>query len=628
MQKAMPLFILTADEVGLVRKLVRAMLSRKQSPNGIKRISQELHKKLVGSEACTGSAADHMIEVVRLVSLTAACTALADHRLNLRKHLPPGLNCLSQVSTLRANLTKQMQKWRAAHSGAQHDHCFARCFRKLCWNESLKVIYAQLQKTKPMKDPEDKQKHALKARLADVRAEIMGDMCSMPHMREEGHTKYNDNCQRATSWRGVNLGGWLLWEPGPANRSPLVASLGTDQVPECEWTLMEKLVATHGRAEAESMVHKHRSTHVTRDDFVQMKMTGLNSVRVPFGYWAVVGPRDGEPFMGPCTEFLDAVLEWGAELELSIVLCFHSAVGFQSYDPPCGRFNEKWKPSSFDVAASVDVLRQVAQRYGHHPALGAICALNEPHGDLPARTLNEFFKGAYQAMRVEQKLPESVQIMLPVFHHEFKDLAGIYTPSKGFVNVVFDVHCYQVFGDPYAGWCRMSLADHLRYATGKTSSHPVRDIVKRGERVVVTEFSLALPMWNKRLINMELKALSSAEQKLLHRSFAQRQLRTFADYTEGWFFWCWKDDSGPDWALTGSIDRGWMPAVFGGGRGRERKFSTGSELELVSSCSDSSLDLTPQGSLDSTAESKDALPAKRPRLDSDELIDSIIRLTE
>jgi glucan 1,3-beta-glucosidase len=265
--------------------------------------------------------------------------------------------------------------------------------------------------------------------------------------------------------------------------------------------------------------------------------------------------------MGPCLEFLDAALEWGTELDLSVVLCFHAAVGFQSYDPPCGHSNENWDPSQFDVAANVEILRQVARRYGNHSALGAICILNEPHGDLPAETLNDFFKSGYAVMRDGEDLPESVQIMMPVFHHEFNHFAGRYTSQRGFVNVAFDVHCYQVFGDPYAGWSRMSLAQHLRYAAGKTSSHPAKGIIKHDERVVVTEFSLALPTWNGGMISRERKALTPTEKNLLYRSFALRQLHAFAKYTEGWFFWCWKDDSGPEWSFSESESRGWMPAL-------------------------------------------------------------------
>lgn len=462
-----------------------------------------------------------------------------------------------------------MQKWCAV---GKHDRAFAQHFRSMCWQEALRALHKQLAQAKRTLSPGMRRMHTLKARLADLRAELLADICSLPEMLDDGFYTLREEgtdgplapqCNACSSrWRGVNLGGWLLWEPGPANMSPLVKSLDSTAIPKDEWTLCEDLIAKYGRTQAEAIVHQHRATHVTREDFVDMKRLGVNSVRVPFPYWAIIGPREGDPFIGPCTEFLDAALDWGNEVGLSVVLCLHAAIGFQSSDPPCGRGNEHWDPSDFDVEATIEVLRQVAKRYGHHSALAAICILNEPGGDLPAKTLNRYFTEAYTALRDGQGLPESVQIMLPVFHHDFSDFAGRYTAHKGYSNVVFDIHCYQVFGDPYAGWCKMSLAEHLRYASASSRLHQAKVIANHGERAVVSEFSLGLPMWDKKyLIRQEIAALTEAEQDLLHRSFAVRQLRVFAKYTEGWFFWSWKDDSGAAWAFSESVSRRWMPAI-------------------------------------------------------------------
>jgi len=293
-----------------------------------------------------------------------------------------------------------------------------------------------------------------------------------------------------------------------------------------------------------------------------MKKLGVNAVRVPFGYWAFA-PKAGEPFVGNCLEFLDATLEWGAELGMSIVLCLHAAVGFQSAEPPCGRADENWRPCKFDVAATVDVMRQVVRRYGQHGALGGICILNEPAGNMPDRTLRRYFAEAYSAMRGECGLPPSVQVMMPIFHNDFKHFRGIFTEEQGYANVVFDVHCYQVFGGSYAGWSRMTLAEHLRYATAQTSKHDARCIADHGERVVVSEFSVALPVWGRNWLGKVHAALSESEKAQLRRCFALRQLRTFATYTEGFFFWCWRDDSGPEWSFSDATAKGWFPPLCG-----------------------------------------------------------------
>lgn len=550
--------LLTLEEVVAVRQLVRAHLREKPSPSSIERMSKSLCERMRQSSGCRADISARILDVVRIASVTSAASVNAGGR-----SLPSSSASLAkrlQVSRGRARLSRLLHKWRAAGS---HHAELARNFRKLCWQEALKTTHLQLASSGGAISTEEKQYHRFQARVADVRAEMQADLCiQQPDSVDIDELKDSGADKNVVQWRGVNLGGWLLWEPGPADKSPLVASLGCDaKVPKDEWTLCEQLIATHGRERAKALLHEHRSTHVTRADFEAIKNLGMNAVRVPFGYWAFLGERDGEPFMGPCAEFLDNALSWGEELGLSIVLCFHSAVGFQSYDAPCGRSNWLgWKPSQFDVEASVGVLRQLVQRYRSHPALGAVCVLNEPHGAIPAAKMNRFFKAAYAVMRDEECLPESVQIMLPIFHHDVKDFAKTYRQQNGYLNVVFDVHIYQVFGDPYAGWRKMSLAQHLRFAAASSHDHVAKQLAQLGERAVVTEFSLGLPTWHHSCsIHWELASLSSAEQNMLHCSFMARQLRTFAKYTEGWFFWSWKDDSGPAWAFSEAAARGWIP---------------------------------------------------------------------
>jgi glucan 1,3-beta-glucosidase len=464
-------------------------------------------------------------------------------------------------------------------------------FSRLCRAETMRTLFLEMAGRGSALPPPDRTRLRFEARLAAVRAEMYGDLCSLEAgPGAEGWDRGPGGVAGAAAdaqasepprrWRGVNLSSWLLWEPGPADKSWLVASLGPGERPEDEWTLCERLVEKHGQEAAERMVQRYRSERVTRADFAAMKKLGLNAVRVPFGYWAL-RPRPGEPFFEGCAGFLDDALAWGAEFGLSVVLCLHAAVGFQSQDPPCGRANRAWRPCRFDVDATVDVMRDVALRYGGHPALGGICVLNEPSGDIPPRTMNRYFMEVYSALRVDCRLPASVQIMFPVFHHDFKHFRGMYTEDQGYVNVLFDVHVYQVFGEPYAGWHRMSLAQNLRHADAVSSNHDVRAIADCGERVVVTEFSLALPKWRTNTTTfMEYQALSESERSLLLRCFAQRQLRTFAKHTEGCFFWSWKDDAGPEWSLLECCARGWMPSGPAGdagapGSGRAQKAENG-----------------------------------------------------
>jgi len=279
----------------------------------------------------------------------------------------------------------------------------------------------------------------------------------------------------------VNLGGWLLWECGICDQQPLVQAADRlhdpppmrslrkgrwiGNLPMDEWTLSLRLRERLGNEEAERVVSEHRATFITKNDFEDIKALGLDAVRVPFSYWLVVGPREGEPFVGPDLGALDRAFEWAQETSLKVILSFHGTVGFQSTHQACGRADEKWDPRSWDPEASLKVLQQVAARYRRRRCLGGITVVNEPSKDIPLEVLLCYYKDAYHVIR-SAGVPETVQIILPVFHRPVSDFRGHF-PKDVFHNVVFDVHVYQVFGED---WCKMSLADHLRWASAEASN--------------------------------------------------------------------------------------------------------------------------------------------------------------
>ncbi|CAK0906291.1 unnamed protein product, partial [Prorocentrum cordatum] len=111
---------------------------------------------------------------------------------------------------------------------------------------------------------------------------------------------------RRPPWRGVNLGGWLLLEPGPS--APFFERLGPQC--GCEWSLLKSLRLRLGDEGAAEEVRAHRKSFVSEADISQIRALGMNAVRIPLGYWVVTGPTDGDLFVGPGLEHLDRVLGW------------------------------------------------------------------------------------------------------------------------------------------------------------------------------------------------------------------------------------------------------------------------------------------------------------------------------
>src|ERR1700722_17869367 len=105
--------------------------------------------------------------------------------------------------------------------------------------------------------------------------------------------------------RGVNLGAWLVLEKW------MVPSVyeGTDAGDE--FHLCQAL-----GSKSKSQLERHRETFITAEDFRWIKNSGLNSVRLPVGYWALEAPK---PYVS-ASDYIEFALDQAQENNLRLVL--------------------------------------------------------------------------------------------------------------------------------------------------------------------------------------------------------------------------------------------------------------------------------------------------------------------
>eukprot|EP00746_Dinoflagellata_sp_MGD_P007683 gnl/MRDRNA2_/MRDRNA2_115252_c0_seq1.p1 gnl/MRDRNA2_/MRDRNA2_115252_c0~~gnl/MRDRNA2_/MRDRNA2_115252_c0_seq1.p1 ORF type:complete len:617 (+),score=105.43 gnl/MRDRNA2_/MRDRNA2_115252_c0_seq1:108-1958(+) len=342
-------------------------------------------------------------------------------------------------------------------------------------------------------------------------------------------------------WRGVNLGGWLLLEPGP--NASLFQEHGASSA-TCEWSFMRMLNANHskGGASASDTLRKHRDTFVTEDDFKQIRNSGLNAVRIPFGYWTVTGPSQGDIYEGPALEFLDRAITWAEKYGLQVVLDLHGAPGGESGDKPCGHVNRSWKPSSWRTEESLEVLRILCTRFRNAECVSGIQVCNEPCETVPVEDLCRFYDQAVAVVRESGMAPDRVAVVLPVYRvQRLEEIWWTWHHAhNGFLrhpNVAFDLHLYHCFG---GWWHKLSLEQQIQMC--RKHQKLLRRIPS-----VVGEWSLALG-----------RAAANAEGTALP-SFAKAQLDAYSYASHGWFFWNWKDSPQCDvWDFTKCMQNAWV----------------------------------------------------------------------
>jgi len=352
----------------------------------------------------------------------------------------------------------------------------------------------------------------------------------------------------ADPWRGVNLGGWLLLEPGPAD--PLFdmhPSPEDGEAARCEWDLMRLLRRKLGDVGAEAEIRRHREAHITKRDFERIRDFGLNAVRLPFGYWVALGPRAGDPYVGPALEVIDRALDWAEDCGLQVVLDLHGCPGGESGDAPCGRRQRPegtWRWQQWDMDASLAALEVVCLRYRDRACVTGVQVCNEPSNTTPLEVLCGYYIRAAETIRHCGMPADRVAVVLPVFQRPEEEFAKAWEVLSGgrFRNYCFDTHCYHCFGGWFSG---RTLAQQLR-------------AVEANERMlgrypmVVGEWSLALgpAAWMTR------SAMTDAE---VYQLFGRAQLAAYQKASHGHFFWNWSERRETlEWNFQEAFARGFL----------------------------------------------------------------------
>lgn len=330
----------------------------------------------------------------------------------------------------------------------------------------------------------------------------------------------------SAKWRGVNLGGWLVLEKW------MTPSLFDGTPAEDEFTL-----CTHLGNKAPGVMDAHRKRWITEADFAWIADRGLNTIRLPVGYWLL--DADG-PFL-PAADYADLAFDWAAKHGLGVLLDLHGAPGSQNGWDHSGRAGELGWPTKPEYAArTADVLEALAQRFGSRSNLIGIEFMNEPRWDVPLEALKDFYPKA--AARVRKHCP--ADRVAVVFHDGFR--LDQWSDTLKEPGAVLDTHMYQCFTDEDRA---RDITAHLERAA--VTRRQELDAASQFHPVIVGEWSLALDP--KSLTGLHGFSLDAAK-----RAYASAQLVSY-ERTKGWFYWSYKLEQPSDWSFRHAVSRGWMP---------------------------------------------------------------------
>lgn len=232
--------------------------------------------------------------------------------------------------------------------------------------------------------------------------------------------------------RGVNLGGWLLWEGWEYGKGLLVS----------QTTLMTRLTTLVGADQANTFEQQVYANYITKADIQEIAALGFNSVRIPIN--AKILEDDSQPYVYKDSgwQILDQVLGWCEKYHVYAILDLHAVPGGQSRLTPSDPSTKDqliWN-SPENQARTVAMWLAIASRYHDRKIVAGYDLINEP---LPPNgaILNDLERRIAAAIRSVD--PDH---MLIVEGGKFSsDFSMFPAPISG--NQSYGFHMYTWFGD-------------------------------------------------------------------------------------------------------------------------------------------------------------------------------------
>ncbi|EPQ28427.1 uncharacterized protein PFL1_04253 [Pseudozyma flocculosa PF-1] len=353
--------------------------------------------------------------------------------------------------------------------------------------------------------------------------------------------------------QGVNLGTWFVQE-GWMEADFMSCATGSKQA---EYDILDGFGSSpDGLKSARAYMEEHWDTFFTEDDFRKMAAMGINTVRLPIGYWSV-GPTfcHSSPFDAYKSvyqfswRYIARAINWAAKYDIGVIVDLHGAYGSQNGQAHSGLNdgNIQWY-NSYNQGLTTELLVWLAKEISDVTNVIGIQLLNEPQN---RDQYWSWLPGAMDAMRKSSPYAATVPLY---FHDAFVLNKGANFVSKRPDFVVSDHHSYYVYTDSDQG---TSAQGHISQLDGEITGEFEAASAKARRNLIVGEWSCALA-------DSSLKGIKGADRDAAQRDFCEAQRNVWETTTAGWTFWSKRLQNcqqNPGWCFEASTNR-YLPAAF------------------------------------------------------------------
>ncbi|DAZ99632.1 TPA: hypothetical protein N0F65_001869 [Lagenidium giganteum] len=290
-----------------------------------------------------------------------------------------------------------------------------------------------------------------------------------------------------------------------------------------------RVMAHLGHERGDSRFVQHRRSWITKQDIEEIHQAGLNTVRVPVGFWIMGSdPTDGSNkqewrvFAPNALSFLDELInDWCGNNEVTVLISVHAAKGSQNgreHSAPPTPGTKYWSDYPENVNNTVQLASFLAERYRNSPAFLGLCLLNEPEYPVNPQVVRDYYHRAYTAIRKSGN--DCVLVVAPMLTEQGPPHLEDFMRPPTYQHVWVEWHPYFIWG------YENQSADQVLNAV-----HAYKGQVERwrGNALLISEWSLGAP-----------SSAFPAEDLNGMQRFARAQLDAFAAAAGGWTFWTWR----------------------------------------------------------------------------------------
>lgn len=357
--------------------------------------------------------------------------------------------------------------------------------------------------------------------------------------------------------RGVNIGGWLVLEKW---MTPEVFE-GTDA--EDQWSFDSQVGAF-------AKIHQHWETYFTEADVQTIASWGINSLRLPIGFWAY--DNAGTPYIKGADAYLEQAIGWAREAGLKVLIDLHGVPGGQNGFDNSGHSGVVDWQKGDNMERTISVLETITKKYGcesYSDVVIGIELVNEPISWEPNSfdVTQEWTSKAYRAVRAAATNRDLQIVMHDSFATPFAwtDLAAKINGNVSIDAAPFaiDTHLYQnqveedsqlnqeEHSEKACNWTNSALlppSANLPVYVGEWSAQTNVCANPDGSTTAGTEcetqgcqcsVSTDMADWDSPLVEAT-------------RRYVEAQLEAFERSSSGWYIWSYK---GPGaWGMSNLME--------------------------------------------------------------------------